>query len=45
MKMDLAMIIKYDFYKDNYIKARSRGAKIRFVTEDSQKIISIIVKN
>jgi two-component system, OmpR family, sensor histidine kinase VicK len=28
-----AMIIKYDFYKDNYIKARSRGAKIRFVTE------------
>jgi two-component system sensor histidine kinase VicK len=28
-----AMIMKYDFYKDNYIKARSRGAKIRFVTE------------
>jgi two-component system sensor histidine kinase VicK len=28
-----AMIIKYDFYKDNYIKARSRGTKIRFVTE------------
>jgi two-component system, OmpR family, sensor histidine kinase VicK len=27
------MIMKYDFYKDNYIKARSRGAKIRFVTE------------
>jgi two-component system, OmpR family, sensor histidine kinase VicK len=28
-----AMIIKYDIYKDNYIKARRRGAKIRFVTE------------
>jgi two-component system, OmpR family, sensor histidine kinase VicK len=27
------MIIKYDIYKDNYIKARRRGAKIRFVTE------------
>ncbi len=28
-----SMIIKYSVYKDNYIKARSRGAKIRFVTD------------
>ncbi len=28
-----AIIIKYNIYKDNYIKARSRGVKIRFVTE------------
>ncbi|MDQ6724418.1 MAG: hypothetical protein M3Z01_09180 [Thermoproteota archaeon] len=28
-----SMILKYSVYKDNYIKARSRGAKIRFVTE------------
>ncbi len=39
-KMDLfgdkngpSIIIKYKEYKDNYIKARDRGAKIRFVTE------------
>jgi hypothetical protein len=28
-----SLIIKYKVYRDNYIKARSRGAKIRFVTE------------
>ncbi len=28
-----SMIINYDMYKDNYVKARSRGAKIRFITE------------
>ena len=28
-----SLIIKYNVYKDNYIKARSRGVKIRFVTE------------
>ncbi len=27
-----SMIIKYSVYKDNYIQARSRGVKIRFVT-------------
>ncbi len=27
-----AIIIKYHIYKDNYLKARSRGVKIRFVT-------------
>jgi two-component system, OmpR family, sensor histidine kinase VicK len=39
-KMDLfgdkngpSIIIKYNEYKANYIKARQRGAKIRFVTE------------
>lgn len=28
-----SMILKYSIYNDNYIKARSRGAKIRFITE------------
>ena len=28
-----SMIINYGIYKDNYVKARSRGAKIRFITE------------
>ena len=34
-----SMIIKYDVYKDNYIKARSRGTKIRFVTEITKENI------
>ncbi len=28
-----SMIINYDEFKDNYVKARSHGAKIRFITE------------
>ena len=28
-----SIVIKYHEYKDNYIKARQRGAKIRFATE------------
>ena len=39
-KMDLfgdkngpSIVIKYKEYKDNYIKARERGVKIRYVTE------------
>jgi hypothetical protein len=28
-----SLIVKCDVYKDNYIKARSRGAYIRFITE------------
>jgi signal transduction histidine kinase len=28
-----SMIIRSNIYKDNYIKARNRGAKIRFITE------------
>ena len=28
-----SLIVNYDMYKDNYIKARSRGANIRFITE------------
>ncbi len=34
-----SMIIKYDVYKDNYIKSRSRGTKIRFVTEITKENI------
>ena len=28
-----SLIVKSDIYKSNYIKARNRGAKIRFITE------------
>ncbi len=28
-----AMIVKYDIYRNNYINARNRGVRIRFVTE------------
>ena len=35
-----SLIIKYNVYKDNYIKARSRGVKIRFVTEITKENVS-----
>jgi two-component system, OmpR family, sensor histidine kinase VicK len=35
-----SLIIKYHVYKDNYVKARSRGVKIRFVTEITKENVN-----